>query len=41
MEIKDVIIQMAILGVLACAVIGTIQNVISGLRKKDQNKSTH
>lgn len=41
MEIKDVIIQVAIVGVLACAVIGTIQNVLSGLKKRDDKNSPH
>jgi len=43
MNIADWIIQLSIFGVLAAAVIGTLQNVIAGLREpragKHANKS--
>jgi hypothetical protein len=43
MNIADFVIRLSIFGVLAAAVIGTLQNVIAGLREpragKHENKS--
>lgn len=35
MDIPDLIIRTAIFGVLAVVVIGTIQNLVDAIRKKD------
>jgi hypothetical protein len=38
MDISDWIIRTAIFGVLACAVIGTLQNLIDAIRDRKQEK---
>jgi hypothetical protein len=41
MDISDLIIKISIIGVLALAVLGTLQNIIGGFKKEEGEDSHH